>query len=331
MPVPEVQAFTRALKDRLAPYGLADQLALCSRNGEPLPQTVTANCLDIEAASEGDLLLNLAYRVPSQVVARFRHSALLDIDPGLLQIWISKQEISVAPHTTYFTIGETVGTPDARFPHCDIRWHYTPPAVFLPAWPPAPADALAPYTTVSGWWGEEWLVFPNGEIFDNNKRASFLAYGNLPSCTSARLELALCLAPEDAEDQQFLERQGWTIRHAWDVSSTPEQYRAYIQGSRGEFSCAKPSCMLLQNAWISDRTLCYLASGKPAVVQHTGPSAFLPAAAGLFRFCTLEEAGRALDAVEADYAHQCYLARALAEEYFDACKVARSLLERALA
>jgi len=86
-----------------------------------------------------------------------------------------------------------------------------------------------------------------------------------------------------------------------DVSATPEQYRAYIQGSRGEFSCVKPYCIQFANAWISDRTLCYLASGKPAVVQHTGASRFLPDAEGLFRFRSMDEAVRALAAVEADY------------------------------
>src|SRR5207244_8204011 len=127
-----------------------------------------------------------------------------------------------------------------------------------------------------------------------------------------------------------LEQRGWKVRHAWDVPSTRGQYRYYSQQSRGEFSCAKPSCMLHQNAWISDRTLCYMASGKPAVVQHTGPSRFLPEAEGLFRFRTMDEAVRAFAAVEAEYERHCRLARALAEEYFDGRRVVGRVLERAL-
>jgi hypothetical protein len=73
-----------------------------------------------------------------------------------------------------------------------------------------------------------------------------------------------------------LEEHGWRIHHSRDVAATPETYQAYIQRSRGEFSCAKPSCMKLQNEWVSDRTLCDMASGKPVVVQNTGPSAILP-------------------------------------------------------
>ena len=86
----------------------------------------------------------------------------------------------------------------------------------------------------------------------------------------------------------------------------------------------------LANAWISDRTLCYLASGKPAVVQHTGKSRFLPDAAGLFRFRNLDEAAGALSAVESDYERHSRLARELAEE-FDARHVVARVLERALA
>ena len=107
-------------------------------------------------------------------------------------------------------------------------------------------------------------------------------------------------------------------------------YRAYIQKSRGEFSCAKPSCMKFQNAWISDRTLCYLASGKPAVVQNTGPSSFLPNGEGLFRFSTMEEAVAAFSAINADYERHCRAARAVAEAYFDAKQVLADMLNAAL-
>lgn len=105
------------------------------------------------------------------------------------------------------------------------------------------------------------------------------------------------------------------------MASTPEMYRAYIQGSRGEWSAAKPSCMRFQNAWVSDRTLCYLASGKLVVIQDTGPSSLLPNGEGMFRFGTVEEAAAALDAVNADYQRHCRAAGALAETYFNARKV----------
>jgi hypothetical protein len=120
------------------------------------------------------------------------------------------------------------------------------------------------------------------------------------------------------------------VQDAWAVAATPWDYQRYIQSSFGEFSCVKPSCVRLQNAWISDRSLCYLASGKPAIVEHTGPSSFLPDDAGLLRFHDLPEAIGCVEAVQADYGKHCQLARALAEEYFDAKRVVKSVLERAL-
>src|SRR5262249_7457298 len=149
----------------------------------------------------------------------------------------------------------------------------------------------------------------------------------LPGRTAEPLELALCLLG-DAEERAVLERHGWRVREAAEVAGTPEAYRRYIQGARGEFSCAKPSYVRLATAWVSDRTLCYLASGKPAVVRPPGPSRFLPDAAGLFRFHDPEQAARCLETAAADYERQCRLARALAEEYFDARKVAGRVLAR---
>jgi hypothetical protein len=316
------------LKSRLEPFGLADSLAVFGINGEALPDDLAASCLDLEAAASADLLLNLWHSQPAAVVRRFRRSALIDTDPALLQIWVSTGEIPLARHDIHFTIGETVGTPAARFPDCGLRWHYTAPPVFLPEWPVVRVDSAAPYSTVTHWWGGTFEF--QGRTFSNEKNVAFLEYAALPSRTPARLELAVCLGEHFREWEARLQPLGWRLREAWDVSATPEQYRAYVQGSRGEFSCVKPYCIQFANAWISDRTLCYLASGKPAVVQHTGDSRFLPDAEGLFRFRSMDEAVWALASVEADYERHCRRARALVEEYFDGRRVVRQVLERAL-
>jgi hypothetical protein len=321
-PPDEVPVLAAALKSHLRPYGLADRIAFCSETGEPL--TVTEECLDPEA----DLLLSLQYGLGSAVVERFRRSALIDIDPGLLQTWMSAGQIDVARYDAYFTIGETVGRPGARFPDVGREWQYTPPCVALDWWPPHPAPAEAPFTTVSHWYADEWMA-EGDEVHANDKRTGFLPFLDLPRLTNQPLELALYLGDDD-EERQELRQRGWGVRDSAEVASTPWDYQRYLQDSRGEFSCAKPSYVRLDSAWISDRTLCYLASGKPVVVQHTGPSRFLPDAEGLFRFRDLPEAARCLEATAADYERHCRLARALAEEYFDAPKVARRVLERAL-
>jgi len=317
------------LKRRLEPYGFADAIALFSLNHKPLPRELVEGCLDLDAAAEADLLLNLWHSLPAPVVRRFRRSAFVDTDPGLVQIWMTTGELRVASHDVYFTVGEAVGTAVARFPDCGVRWRYTPPPVFLPEWPPARAESGAAYSTVAHWWGG--TVRFGGEELSNDKLVGFLDYVDLPTRTAAPLEQAICLGRFFEAWRARLEPLGWRLREAWDVSATPEQYRAYIQHSRGEFSCAKPTYVRLAAGWISDRTACYLASGKPAVVQHTGASRFLPDAEGLFRFRTIDEAVRALAQAESDYERHCRLARALAEEYFDGRRVVGRVLDQALA
>jgi hypothetical protein len=318
-----------SLRRRLEPYALADQIAVWTK-GERLPVEVSGKCLGIDAVADSDLLINLHYETPAAVVRRFRRSALIDIDPGLLQTWVSAGQMSLVPHTHYFTTGETVGRPGARFPDLGLAWNYVPPPVCLEWWRPVRTEPPAPFTTISHWISADWLK-DGDELYSNEKRTGFLPFLDLPRHTSQKLELALWLRKEkDARERSMLEERGWKVRDSDSVSSTPWDYQHYISNSFGELSCVKPSCVRFQNAWISDRTLCYLASGKPAVMQDTGPSRILPDAAGLFRFRDLEQAARHLEAVAADYDRQCVLARQLAEEFFDAKKVLRTVLEKAL-
>jgi hypothetical protein len=328
---------------RMATFGLGGKLLLY-RDPGPARAGGRYEYLGVTAdEAEGvfrraDLLLNFHYRADRALLARFRRTALVDIDPGLLQFWMSVGQVTVGPHDLYFTTGETVATPAALFPDCGLRWLHIRPPVCLELWPYTHDPGCEAFTTVSSWWGggtpgeESWVTDGKGVSYDNNKRASFLEFVDLPRRTSQALELAIFLsdAATDVEDRRLLEGRGWRVRHSRDVAGTPEAYQAYVRGSRGEFSCAKPSCMRFRNAWVSDRTLCYLASGKPAVVQHTGPSSFLPSGEGLFRFASPEQAADALAAVNADYPRHCRAAREIAEAYFDARQVVERLLNLAL-
>jgi glycosyltransferase involved in cell wall biosynthesis len=265
-------------------------------------------------------------------------------------------QLEIAPHDVHFTIGETVGTPAARFPDGGRDWIYTPPPVSLEEWPYSYDPGCESFTTVSTWWGGngrgEWVTDGDTLLFENNKRVSFLRFVELPRVTSQPLELVLALGDGDSEDgggkppgqhvpestdyisdeddREALERHGWRLRDARDVARSPELYADYIRASRGEFSCVKPSCILFENAWISDRTLCYLASGKPVVVQDTGPSSFLPDGEGMFRFSSVEEAAEALTHVNDDYERQCRAAREIAEAHFDSKRVLAKILDAAL-
>jgi hypothetical protein len=279
-----------------------------------------------ELFERADLLLNFHYAMDRRLLARFRRTALVDIDPGLLQMWMSSGQLSVAPHDVYFTTGETVGTPSALFPDCGLDWVHIRPPVCLDLWPYTYDPGCEAFTTVTNWWGAPEVMDGNRVLYDNNKRVSYLEFAELPSRTSQPLELAVYWAADDAEDQQTMQRYGWRLRPSVEVSGTPELYRSYIQGSRGEISCVKPSCVRLHHGWISDRSLCYLASGKPVVVQGTGLSSYLPLGEGIFEFSTVDDAAEALATVNADYAKHCRSAREIAETYFDARRTADRIL-----
>jgi len=129
----------------------------------------------------------------------------------------------------------------------------------------------------------------------------------------------------------LLRQHGWAPIDAMSVSRSLWDYRDFIQTSKGEFSVAKHAYVAHRSGWFSDRTECYLASGRPAVVQDTGWSAHLPCGTGLLGFSTPEEAIAALECIEADYSVHARRAGEIAREYFDASVVLPSLLERACA
>jgi glycosyltransferase involved in cell wall biosynthesis len=81
--------------------------------------------------------------------------------------------------------------------------------------------------------------------------------------------------------------------------------------------------------WFSDRSACYLASGRPVVAQDTGFFRHLPVGEGLFSFATAEEAAAAIEEVSSDYERHATAARALAEDLFDSDAVLVRLLEHA--
>jgi hypothetical protein len=327
-PSVEANRLVQALRCALEPYGLADELSVCSGSGEPV-HTLADGAANVARALEADLLFDMHYHEDSRLVRRFRRTALLDIDPGLCQLWMRTGWMPVAPHDVYFTTGETVGQPGGAIPDCGLCWERVRPCVSLDHWPRSEAEPRDCFTTVTHWEDAEWVQH-DGTVYHNDKRSGFLPFLSVPAHTSQTLELALHLQEDEPESRREIEEQGWRVVDAYDVASTPLDYQRYIHQSRGEFSCAKPSCIRLQNAWVSDRTLCYLASGRPAIVQHTGPSSVLPDHDGLFRFRDLGEAAEYLEAAAADYSRHSVLARKLVEVHFDAHRVVASVLERAL-
>ena len=319
--------------ERMKRFGLEGKTLLYAKAGDAF-RFVGCEWPDVERVlKRADLLLNFHYAIDPRLLGCARRTALVDIDPGLLQFWISTGQLNVPAHDCYLTTGETVGTPAARFSDCGLPWHRIRPPVCLDLWPFTYDPHAEAFTTVSSWSTTDWLkVTANGKTIlrENTKRVAFLEFAELPRRTRQPLELALYTDDRDAADLTRLTRNGWRVRHSSEVAGSPDAYRSYIQRSRGEFSCAKASCMEFQNAWVSDRTLCYLASGKPVVVQDTGPSSYLVNGEGMFRFSSVDEAAAALDTITCDYERHCRAARDLAETHFDSKRVLEGVLNTTL-
>lgn len=281
---------------------------------------------DLWRLARDGVLLNVAHSVPAGLRGRFARSVLFDIDPGALQLWAREADLGVGAHDGYLTIGVNLGAPDSPVPLGGVPWQRVWPAVHLPAWPDQFGRSAARYTTVTQWWSDAWMLL-DGEWIEGHKRSSFLKLLDLPARVPVELELAANIHPGETDDRELLAAHGWRLSDPAVVAGTPEAYRTFVQNSRGEFSCAKPLYVRTRPGWVSDRTICYLASGRPCVVESTGAEKHLPASVGLRFFRTLEEAVEALRAVEADYEAASRAARALAEEVFATRVVAPAILK----
>jgi hypothetical protein len=289
------------------------------------PKSLTG--VDLRSAMRAGVLLNLNNHIPRAHRTEFARTVLYDIDPGMLQLWSRQADMGIGTHDLYITIGQNIGDAGCFVPDCGVSWHRIWPAVHLPAWP-VQDGAGTRYTTVTHWWnGNRGYDLIDGQLYEHNKRTSFLEYIDMPHRTGLELELAAYVTPGEIEDRMALRRHGWRLTEPRHVAGTPSQYRVYLQTSRGEFSCAKPSVLKASPGWVSDRTICYLASGRPCVVQDAGARKHLPNTLGLQSFSTPEEAAHALRAVERDYGRACREARILANEFFSTDVVIPKLID----
>src|SRR3972149_5532160 len=163
---------------RMDRYGLGGKLILYLSRGQTGAPGVTYEYIGMSQSEaeavfrRADLLLNFHYAIDPALLSRFRRTALVDIDPGLLQFWISRRQLTVHPHDLYFTTGETVGTPAALFPDCGLPWIHIRPVVCLAQWPYTYDSHAEAFTTVSTWDSVNWIV-DGKQVYENTKRISF--------------------------------------------------------------------------------------------------------------------------------------------------------------
>jgi hypothetical protein len=276
-------------------------------------------------AQEGaDLLVNISGNVRSRALRhRFRRTAFVDIDPGFTQFWHQEGLERIPEHDVYFTIGENIGSHDCPIPTGAIEWRPTRPPVVLDEWPVADGG-FDRFTTVAKWRSSFGRIEPYGL-----KHHEWRKMLRLPGLTGRSFEAALDIDPADAADRNVLDAQGWRLVDP-AVVAKPDGFRDYVRGSGAEFSVAQGIYVETKSGWFSDRSVRYLASGRPVLVQDTGFGPTLPVGEGLLAFRTLDEAAEGARAIVDDYDRHARAARTLAEEHFDSDKVLRTFLEDAL-
>ncbi len=254
-----------------------------------------------------------------------RARIFLDADPGFTQFKLSSKSVpgyaSPLDFNFHATFGERIGKPDCPIPTHGLNWLPTRPPVALDLVQPRFTPEAKFFTTVMSWTAYGNVEY-RGETY-GQKDVELLKLLDLPKRVGRRFEIAL--AGPDAPAER-LRTAGWEVTAALPATRDVEAYLDYLGRSRGEFGVAKNTYVKTRSGWFSDRTTHYLALGKPAIVQDTGFSEYLPCGEGLFAFRNADEVIRAVETIDRDYQRHCRAARRIAEEHFAAEKVIGRLL-----
>ena len=286
----------------------------------------------LTAAKRCDVLFNISGMLADPALLEpVPRRVYLDLDPAFIQLWHAEYGIDMRfdAHTHFVTVGLALGSASCPVPTCGREWLTTLQPIVLDEWPVGNGIATDALTTVGSWRGYGSVEF-RGEHY-GQRAHSMRRFFELPRRTSETLAPALAIHLDEKPDLAALAENGWRLLDPAAVAGTPARYRDFVRGSKGEFGIAKSGYVASRCGWFSDRSACYLASGRPVLAQDTGFGEFLPVGEGLFAFDSIETALAGIEAMNRDYARHSRAARALAESHFDSDKVLSRLLERVAA
>jgi hypothetical protein len=322
----ERSAGARYLAAVMERAGLADRWALLYDGG--------ARSLGMDrgalahAADAAELMLNVNGFVDHpDVMDRVRLRAYLDIDPGFGQMWRALDLHDMfAGHDAFVTIGERIGRPGCTVPTCGLDWITTPQPVVLEHWPVSDPRPDGRFTSVASWRGPFAPIEYEGVTYGLRVH-EFRRFAELPRRAAETFEVALDIHEAETSDLELLRSNDWLLADPSIEAADPWAYRDYVRGSKAELGIAKGMYVKSRGGWFSDRSICYLASGRPVVAQETGFSELYPTGAGLISFEDLDGAAAAVEQVARDYSRHAAAARTIAQEHFDSDRVLQRLLQ----
>ena len=325
-PAPFESSFNlRYIAEVMDRFGLSGNWALLYDAGREIVGRTRDEVL--ERVRRSTLLLNvMGFLDDEEILAAAPLRVFLDIDPGFGQMW---QELGLARmfhgHHRYLTVGERIGAPDCGIPTCGIEWATTKPPVELSEWPPATTNG-AGFTTVASWRGPFGPIEYRGRTYGLRVH-EFRRFFELPELVREPFELALDIDEADGEDLRRLAQHGWSLADPHEAAGDPWRYREYVRRSSAELNIAKNLYVDTRSGWFSDRSACYLASGRPVLAQDTALDGLLPRGEGLVTFSTLDEAAAGAEEITRDYGQHSRAAREIAAEHFAAERVLPRMLD----
>ena len=316
----------RYFQEVVREFGLQSQAALLLAGSQ---QTIGLSYGELRRrAAHCDVLFNVSGMLQDAALSeKIRLRVYLDLDPAFIQLWESacKIDMHLSSHTHFVTVGQAIGLPECSIPSCGRDWLPTFQPVVLDYWPIGEKISHDALTTVGNWRGYGSIEY-DGRHY-GQKAHSLRNFFELPKLTTEKFMLALAIHPDEKRDVEGLRENNWELLDPVECVGSPGRYRQFIQESKAEFGIAKSGYVVSQCGWFSDRSACYLASGRPVLAQETGFSRFLPTGEGLFSFATIEEVLCAIEEMNRDYTRHRRAARALAEQYFDSRRVLTRLLD----
>jgi len=302
-----------------------DACALLTRDGRGLAGMSVADLRATADAADAVITMAAHYRrEPWPVVDRVRPRILLEQDPGYTHLWADGGDPAdiFGEHDVYFTVGGNVGTTRCDLPTFGIDWHAYRNPVLLDLWSTTTTAPGCSFTTVAGLHDYGWLEFEGRAL--GPKMEELRLFAELPARVDEQFEVVTDLDVDDP-DRRALAERGWKLRPTSDVAE-PESFRRFVLDSAGEFSVAKGGYVGTHCGWFSDRSACYLAAGRPVILQATGFEDLLPTGLGLFAVRDVDEAAAAVHAIRAEPRRHAAAARHIAAEHFDSERVLSEML-----